>query len=133
MEARETVHDLLAEARRELQRLAPEAAYAALQQGAVLIDTRAPDCRRRHGHIPGALHYPLSVLEWRVCPSDESGETALGFDQQIIVVCNEGYSSSLAAARLRRLGFHAATDLIDGFEGWKAAGLPVLQAESGAP
>lgn len=121
-----TIHDLLEEARRGLQRLDARAACEAMREGAVVIDTRSLDARRREGVIPGARQVPLSVLEWRLCPSAaEHHDASIGRDDLIVIVCAEGYSSSLAAARLQRLGFRRATDLIDGFEGWRAAGLPV--------
>lgn len=133
MRDRTTVHDLLEEARAGLQRLGPHATWEALQAGAVVLDTRTEDARRLHGWIPGARHVPLSVLEWRVCPSAaEHHDGSVGHDDLIVIVCSQGYSSSLAAARLQRLGFHRATDLVDGFEGWKAAGLPVAWSETQA-
>ena len=113
-----SVESLLAEARAGLTRLAPDAACAAWQAGAVLVDTRSADEQREQGGvIPGALHHPLSVVLWRL---DE-----LPRDTRVILICRHGYSSSLAAARLRELGFDAATDVDGGFEAWQAAGLPV--------
>ncbi len=121
-----TINDLLDEARRGLRRLTAHEAFDAMRRGAVVVDTRSEELRQRHGTIPGARHYPLSVLEWRLCPS-AGADAGVAHDDEIIVVCAEGYSSSLAAARLQALGFHRATDLIDGVAGWRAAGLP-LQA-----
>ena len=126
---RTTIEDMLAQARRGLHRLTPAQVQAALAQGAVVIDTRAEADRRAHGTIPGARAIPLSVLEWRLCESAPLRHPDIGLDHHVIVVCNHGYSSSLAAARLQALGFHRATDLIDGFEGWQAAGLPVVPAD----
>ena len=92
--------------------------------GALIVDTRADDDRRREGVIPGALPVPLSVLPWR---TERFGSP----DRLLVVVCNDGYSSSLAAATLQELGFAHATDLDGGFRAWRAAGLPV--AEAGPP
>ena len=133
MEHPATVHDLLEEARRGLQRLDAQATQDAMGGGAIVIDTRTEEARRLHGWIPGAVHYPLSVLEWRLCPSAAEHHDGIArHDDHIVIVCAQGYSSSLAAARLQRLGFHRATDLVDGFEGWKAAGLPVAWSETQA-
>ena len=122
--ARTTVEELLARARSGLQRLGPEQAAAAQARGALLVDTRDEADRRREGVIRGALHVPLSVLFWRT-------ERLGPFDRELVVVCNDGYSSSLAAATLQELGFARATDLDGGFRAWRAAGLPV--AEAGPP
>jgi rhodanese-related sulfurtransferase len=130
--SRTTIEDLLAAARGGLSRLEPAEARAAQAAGALIIDTRSSDERRRAGVIPGSLHIPLSVLEWRLDPAaDPSFHNShiRGLDQQLVVVCAHGYSSSLAAARLQDLGFTAATDLAGGFEGWRDAGLPVVGAE----
>jgi rhodanese-related sulfurtransferase len=126
-----TVNDLLAEARRGLRRLTPAEALAAQAAGALIVDTRPAGDIARDGAIPGAVNFPRTVLEWRVDPASGYQHPAVtGFDQPIIVVCHEGYSSSLAAATLQRLGFHRATDLIGGFKAWRAAGLPVEGAGS---
>jgi rhodanese-related sulfurtransferase len=126
---RKTVHELLAEARLQLRRLEPAEALAAVERGALLIDTRAQRDRATEGVIAGALHLPLSVLEWRVDPDSETRNPHVGgLDRELIVVCNDGYSSSFAAARLRELGFSRAADLVGGFRAWKAAGLPVCEA-----
>jgi rhodanese-related sulfurtransferase len=125
---RRTIHEMLEEARSSLDRLEPEAAHRAMDEGAVLIDTRSTDDVRRTGSVPGALHIPLSVLEWRVDASSETHDPAVG-NGRIILLCAHGYSSSLAAKRLQDLGFADATDVIGGFEGWVAAGLPVATAD----
>lgn len=125
---RKTVHDLLAEARSSLRRVEPSRAYSAMQDGALLIDTRSNDERARYGSIPGSLKIPLSVLEWRVDPQSRHHDPAIaGFDDPIILICAHGYSSSLAACRLQQLGFANATDVIGGFEAWKKTGLPVSE------
>jgi rhodanese-related sulfurtransferase len=133
-EARTTIHDLLREARAELDRLGPHEALAAQEHGALLVDTRSGEERSRDGVIPGAVHIPRTVLEWRLDPAVEPAfhnPHVVGLDQRIVLVCAHGYSTSLAAATLRRLGFANATDLDGGFEAWKAAGLPVHSAPAG--
>lgn len=122
-----TVHDLLAEARAELQRMtAVEVAEAIEEPGLVVIDTRQAADRNAFGWIPGSVHLPRTVLEWRVDPASGYSDPAVsGWDQPVVVVCNDGYSSSIAAANLRRLGHRRATDMIGGFNAWQRAGLPV--------
>jgi rhodanese-related sulfurtransferase len=124
--ARRTVHDLLDTARASIDRLEPAAAAAEMAAGAILIDTRCAESRRDDGMIPGAVHVPLSVLYWRLDPASGYEDPALADpDRRVILVCAHGYSSSLAAATLRQIGFSSATDVVGGFEAWKAAGLPI--------
>ncbi len=126
---RRTIDELLADARSRIRRLGPEEALAAAEAGALLVDTRSREARERDGVIPGSLHLPRTVLEWRVDPdSPWRNEHVGGLDRQLVVVCEEGFSSSLAAAVLVELGFERAGDLVGGFEAWKAAGLPVAPA-----
>lgn len=130
-DARRTLDDLLRDARSRLERLSPAEARAAQQKGALLIDTRSPHERTRHGLIPGSLHIPLSVLEWRLDPDADPefhNPHIHGLDQQLVLVCAHGYSTSLAAARLQELGFARATDVDGGFTAWKERGLPVRPA-----
>ncbi len=96
-----------------------------MADGAILIDTRCADARRESGAVPGSLHIPLSVLYWRLDPSSQGDSRLRDIGQRFILMCAHGYSSSLAAATLRDLGYERATDLIGGFEGWLEAGLPV--------
>ena len=97
-----------------------------MRQGSVLVDTRDGELRSRDGYIPGSVHIPLSVLEWRVDPTSGHQSAALaGGEDKVILICHEGYSSSLAAIRLHELGFENTTDVIGGFVAWAAAGLPV--------
>ena len=118
---------LLAEARLRLRRLHPCQAQAAALAGALLVDTRPSEQRNADGTIPGAVVIDRNVLEWRFDPAgDFRCPEAEGIDQHIVVICNEGYSSSLAAASLQDLGLRNATDLIGGFQAWRAAGLPVV-------
>ena len=118
---------LLADERRLLDRLDPQEALEAVQQrGGVIVDTRSHEQRVAGGVIPGAIRVHRNVLEWRVDPS--SGwfdERFAPYDGPVIVMCHEGYSSSLAAATLQRLGMTRATDMAGGFQAWSAAGLPV--------
>jgi rhodanese-related sulfurtransferase len=129
MSKRTTVNDLLAAARARIERLDPHAAQAAANAGAVLIDTRCAELRRETGIIPGSVHVPLSVLFWRLDPASGSSNPALADpERQVILVCAHGYSSSIAAATQRDLGFERASDIDGGFEAWQAAGLPVEAA-----
>lgn len=94
--------------------------------GALLIDTRTYEQRERDGRIPTALIIDRTVLEWRLDPTSETRiPQAIAHDLRVIVICAEGYSSSLSAASLQDLGLVNATDVIGGFAAWKAAGLPV--------
>jgi len=118
--------DLLAEARSTLRRLQPREAEAARRRGALLVDTRPLEQRQRDGAIPGATVIDRNVLEWRLDPAGEHRIPELqGAAQTVIVICNQGYSSSLAAAALQRIGLADATDVIGGFEAWREQGLPV--------
>jgi len=122
---------LLAEARQGMVRLDPRQALAQLRDGALLVDTRPVEQRRRDGEIPGALVIDRNVLEWRLDPTSPHRIPEItGTGQTVIVLCNEGYSSSLAAATLRRLGLRNATDVEGGFQAWAAAGLPVRGTET---
>jgi rhodanese-related sulfurtransferase len=121
-----TIEELLAEARSGLERLAPAEAASAVAAGAVLVDIRSELQRERDGVVPGSLFFPRNVLEWRCDPeSPARDERVCDRRNRLIVMCDEGYQSSLAAANLRRLGFEHATDLAGGFQAWRAAGLPV--------
>ena len=120
------VEKLLDAARARFKRLTPEQALAEHARGAVLVDTRTADQRSRGGRIPGALVIDRTVLEWRLDPSSPARvPEASRTDMRVIVFCEEGYSSSLAAASLLDLGLTNVTDVIGGFEAWKAGGLPV--------
>jgi rhodanese-related sulfurtransferase len=125
---RTTVHDLVAEARARLVRTTAEelAARLATDPGCVVLDTRTTTDRAELGTVPGSIHTPRTTLEWRVDPSSGYAHQAIRcFDQCLVVMCSEGYSSSLGAASLQRLGFVNATDLVGGFMAWRAAGLPI--------
>ena len=121
-----TIDEVVERARRRLVRVTPEQAAAELAQGALLVDTRTESQRAVQGEIPGAIVIDRTVLEWRLDPKSPSRiDQARDHQIRVIVVCAEGYSSSLAAASLQDIGLVNATDVIGGFEAWKAAGLPV--------
>jgi rhodanese-related sulfurtransferase/predicted metal-dependent enzyme (double-stranded beta helix superfamily) len=126
-----SIDELLAETRGGLRRLRPEAALAALTDGAVLVDIRPLEQRIVEGEVPGAIIIGRNVLEWRLDPASEARIPALArADARVIVMCSEGYASTLAAASLRRIGLAEATDLDGGFQAWRAAGLPTRPAQS---
>ena len=122
------IDGVLEKARQRLRRVTPEQAAAELAGGALLIDTRTSEQRARSGAIPGALVIDRTVFEWRLDPTSPTRiPEVTGLDTRVIVLCAEGFSSSLAAASLQDLGLVNATDLIGGFEAWRAAGLPVVK------
>jgi rhodanese-related sulfurtransferase len=124
--ARITIDELLADARRQLNRLDPAEALDAMRSGAVLIDIRSDSQIARDGTIAGALVIPRNVLEWRLDPASQHRHPqAPQLDDHVILLCDEGYQSSLAAATLRQLGFDRATDVDGGFQAWRAAALPI--------
>lgn len=121
-----TIDDVLADARARLRRVGPQEAADLREKGAILVDTRPQWQRDAEGSLPGALLIERNHIEWRLDPtSDARIPEAVDHDVTWIVLCSEGYSSSLAAASLQDLGLHNATDLDGGFQAWKAAGLPV--------
>lgn len=129
-----TIDELVAEARGQITRLSPAEAWAAAAAGALIVDIRSNDARVRYGIVPGSLHLPRTVLEWRVVPESGLRNPHVGdLDQELLLLCDHGYSSSLAAATLVRLGFTRAGDVIGGFEAWAAAGLPVSQPSGPRP
>ena len=120
--------ELLAAARTQLLRLEPQQLFDLMATaGVVVLDTRTPTDRTAYGCIPGSIHTPRTGLEWRVAldaPLRRAEVTDL--DQLLVVVCNEGFSSSLAAVSLQTLGFHRATDLVGGVMAWADAKLPLV-------
>jgi len=121
-----TVDDLLTAARARLDRPDPHRAAELAANGATFVDTRPGWQREAEGGLPGALLIDRNHLEWRLDPaSDARIPQAVDHDVTWIVVCSEGYSSSLAAASLQDLGLHRATDLAGGFRAWRDAGLPI--------
>jgi rhodanese-related sulfurtransferase len=121
-----SVEQLLDEARGRLRRLTPVEAAAAARQGALLVDIRSERQRERDGIVPGSRFVPRNVLEWRLDPACRFRDPALARPrEQVILLCDEGCQSSLAAVTLQRLGLGRATDVVGGFQAWRTAGLPV--------
>ncbi|MEJ2868803.1 rhodanese-like domain-containing protein [Actinomycetospora sp. OC33-EN08] len=128
-----TIADLLAAARARLTRLEPAEAVRALDDGGRLVDIRPGWQREREGEVPGAVVIERNHLEWRLDPTSEARiPEATDHDVAWVVLCSEGYTSSLAAAALQDLGIHRATDVVGGFAAWRAAGLPT-EPGSGEP
>ncbi|MEI4270423.1 rhodanese-like domain-containing protein [Klenkia sp. LSe6-5] len=120
-----SVDELLAGARSRIERVTPQQAAARVAGGAVLVDIRPAAQRNREGWVAGATVVERNVLEWRFDPaSDARLPEATGYDVDVVVLCSEGYTSSLAADALRSLGLATATDVVGGFHAWVAAGLP---------
>ena len=129
VEAMATIDELLDAARARCSPPHAQSAREAVEYGALLVDTRPLEQRQREGEIPGALLVERNVLEWRLDPASSARmPQATDHDVVVILVCSEGYSSSLAAASLQDLGLRNATDLIGGFHAWRDAGLPVTDA-----
>ncbi|WP_216897996.1 rhodanese-like domain-containing protein [Nocardia alni] len=127
-----TIDRMLDEARATLTRIYAFELPQAVERGAVLVDIRPQAQRVKEGTLPGALVIERNVLEWRLDPTSSARlALAANHDVEWVVVCSEGYTSSLAAASLQRLGLHRATDLVGGYQALKAAGL--LSAAAGAP
>lgn len=119
------VDGLLVEARAQLTRVNPGDAMRAIRNGAVLVDIRSDTQRRDDGLIPGSHFVPRNVLEWRLDPASSHATPELvNLGHEVILICDEGYQSSLDAATLRRFGVDA-TDVIGGFQAWRDAGLPI--------
>jgi rhodanese-related sulfurtransferase len=124
-----SIHELLADARSRIVRVTPAEAAARTAAGGVLVDIRPAAQRALEGEVPGAVLIERNVLEWRFDPaSDARLPQATGYDVDVIVLCSEGYTSSLAADALRSLGLVRATDVVGGFSAWVAAGLPTTRA-----
>ncbi|MEU9204604.1 rhodanese-like domain-containing protein [Streptomyces sp. NPDC048332] len=120
------IDGLLERVRAGYERLGPQEAKAAAEDGALLVDIRYAELRARDGLIPGALVVERNELEWRLDPQgSHRAAEAVSHGLRVVVICNEGYASSLAAESLHRLGLYRATDLVGGFQAWRAAGLPV--------
>jgi rhodanese-related sulfurtransferase len=127
---RKTIDDMLAAARARLARVTPAEAAAAQAAGALIVDTRDSGDRAAEGVIPDSIWFPRNVLEWRADPTSEAADPRIaGTDRRLIVVCNDGYSSSIAAATLQDLGCDNATDLIGGYRAWRADRRPIVNLE----
>jgi rhodanese-related sulfurtransferase len=120
-----SVDDLLASARGALERLDPHEAYARVAAGALIVDIRPAWQRESDGEIPGSVIVERNHLEWRVHPASGASLPQARDGQEWIVVCTEGYTSSLAASSLVSLGL-SASDIVGGIHAWRAAGLPVV-------
>jgi rhodanese-related sulfurtransferase len=126
-----SIDEVLAEARSRIVRLLPEEAATRVAAGALLVDIRPEVYRAEEGAVPGALVIERNVLEWRLDPqSDARLPQATGHDVEVIVLCNEGYTSSVAADSLRELGLIRSGDVIGGYRAWAAAGLPVVRGSA---
>jgi rhodanese-related sulfurtransferase len=121
----QTLEALLHEAAARIKRLSPSDALEEATAGALIVDIRSEVARQREGVVPGAIHVPRTVFEWRFEPGGRWRNPHVGdLDRQVIVICEHGYSSLLAAATLARLGYARACDVVGGFEAWRKAGLP---------
>jgi rhodanese-related sulfurtransferase len=126
-----SIDEILASARERIDRVDPGQAFAEFSAGAAIIDIRPAAQRAEHGEVPGSVVIERNHLEWRLDPeSDARLPWADGYDLRPIVICNEGYTSSLAAAALQDLGLYRATDVIGGYQAWQAAGLPTARPEA---
>jgi rhodanese-related sulfurtransferase len=127
-----TIDELLVSVRARIDRIDPAEVPARTAAGALLVDTRPWEQRSRDGAVPGAVVVDRNVLEWRLDPaSPDRIPQVTGYDLEVIVLCNEGYSSSLVADTLRTLGLTRAVDVIGGFVAWAASGLPIVPAVEG--
>ncbi|MBF6470985.1 MULTISPECIES: rhodanese-like domain-containing protein [Nocardia] len=124
--------EMVTRARAQLERVAPEQAAELQSQGALIVDIRPYANRSEEGEIPGAVVVERIVLEWRLDPNGDHRLPGITPDTPVVIMCNEGYASSLAAADGLRLGLRRVTDLVGGFRAWKAAGLPVVPGASPA-
>lgn len=128
------VEELLARARARLERVSPEEAERERRQGSLLVDIRSDEQRARDGVVPDAVYIPRNVLEWRCDPTSEWRDAVVSDPRRrLILMCNEGYQSSLAAAALIDLGLPLTTDLAGGFQAWRDAGLPVRRPSKPPP
>jgi rhodanese-related sulfurtransferase len=124
-----TIEEMLAAARARLSRVTPDEAFAEFCTGATIIDIRPASQRAVEGEVPGSIVVERNHLEWRFDPASEARlPWVTDHDLRLIVICVEGYTSSLAAAALLDLGLHRATDVIGGYQAWAAAGLPTARA-----
>ena len=125
-----TIDEILQSARQRLERLTADQVAQELEDGALVVDIRPIKQRRESGVIPGSIAIERNVLEWRLDPASDSRiAAATSHNLRVIVVCHEGYTSSLAAASLQDLGLSQATGLVGGVSAWKAAGLAVVDAD----
>lgn len=127
-----SLEGLITGAAAHITRFSPPEAFAASAADGLIVDIRSQDARKLHGVVPGSVHIPRTVLEWRIALDSPWRNVHLdGLDQRLILICDHGYSSILAASNLVQLGFHRAGDVIGGFEAWKGIGLPVEPCRRG--
>jgi len=119
-----TIDQVLAEARFRLERVTPARAHAEQAAGALVVDIRPAAQRAVEGEVPGAVVIERNVLEWRLDPASDARLPVADYGLRVLVLCSEGYTSSLAAAALQDLGISGATDVVGGFVAWRDAGLP---------
>ncbi len=119
-----SITEVLEDARRRLDRLTPAEAERATQDGAVVVDIRPAAQRAAEGELPGALVIERNVLEWRFDPTSDARLSIAAYDLPVVVLCSEGYTSSLAAAALQELGITRATDVVGGYAAWRRDGVP---------
>lgn len=120
--------EVLAAAERTVERLEPAQALARAEAGATLVDIRSSETRRRDGGVPGAVHVPRTVLEWRLEPGGAWRTPYIPEGTPVVLICDHGYSSLLAAAALAEMGVEAA-EVIGGYAAWREAGLPVAEVD----
>lgn len=132
MDDQMTIDELLAQARAGIERVTPVEALEAQAAGALIVDIRPVEQRRRDGEIPGAVIVDRNVLEWRLAPTSR-WRVPEAEGRRVILVCNQGYQSSLAAFTLRQLGLASCADVDGGFEAWLADGLPVAEPVGDSP
>jgi rhodanese-related sulfurtransferase len=130
----QSLEELLTAASARIARLEPRDALVAAERGALIVDIRSHDARQRDGIVPGSLHIPRTVLEWRVAPDSAVRNPHVSVEgQRLVLLCDHGFSTVLAAATLVDLGFEDTADVIGGFAAWTEAGLPVSPAPPPAP
>ena len=133
MRSARTLEELIHQASRKIDRLTPVEALQATGEGALLVDIRSETARRRDGIVTGSVHIPRTVLEWRVAPDSAWRNPHVTADRRLILICDHGCSSILAAATLVELGFGRTGDVVGGFAAWRRAELPVIDAPPPAP
>jgi rhodanese-related sulfurtransferase len=123
-----TLAELLREAEALIDRLSPAEAFERARAGALIVDIRSDREREGSGVVPGSIHIPRTVLEWRLEPGGAwRNQHVDGVDRRLIVLCDHGYSSVLAAATLAQLGYTSVADVVGGFEAWRDCGLPTAR------
>lgn len=128
-----TVEEMLGAARARLRRVGPPECAAMMRRGGLLVDIRPQAQRQAEGEVPGALVVERNVLEWRFDPASPARLPQAAYDREVVIMCSEGYTSSLAAASLQDLGLHRATDMEGGFHAWQAGGLPTCRGNEPVP